>query len=182
LGNGGFGPGYGILGLRDGHATYCETALDGYRHQRYWPRRWQQMAAVLLPICDWGGGVVSLVDCSTRTARIWALCPEPHWQSCGEPRPGSFPKGALTASLFREHLGLTEWLRRWIDGTLHQPAAFRDERSNERSPNAQASVTASQRGGQPVSQQATSMRCYPCRPGLGGWSGPWPSESAPQLH
>ncbi len=63
--NGGFGPGYGLLGL-DGGATDDQrgTAVDGYvrrrsynaRHGWYWPER-------LLPICHWGYAIYSCVGC-----------------------------------------------------------------------------------------------------------------------
>ena len=63
VGNGGFGPGYGILGLKDGHSDDGgHTAIELYRERA--PREG------LLPVCYWGCGIYSLIDC--RTGRMWA--------------------------------------------------------------------------------------------------------------
>jgi hypothetical protein len=64
VGNGGFGPAYGILGLRGGYVSDCGTLVEFYRdlRDRQEPegKRWK---AGLLPFCEWGCGMFSCVDC-----------------------------------------------------------------------------------------------------------------------
>jgi hypothetical protein len=112
VGNGGFGPGYGILGLRGGHRDDPEgTAVDHYRAVRagsFGP----SMPAGLLPLCHWGCGIYSLVDVADLEARMWGWDPNPQ------------PDAALM--LFRQSMTLGEWLGRWVDGRLYQPWLIED--------------------------------------------------------
>jgi hypothetical protein len=78
-GNGGFGPGYGILGLRDGHRDDTRrAALDLYReaHDTSSPH-WSFLPASLLPICYWGCGIYSFTDCSQPQGPMWGWDPNP---------------------------------------------------------------------------------------------------------
>jgi hypothetical protein len=110
VGNGGFGPGYGILGVRDGFTDDVgDTALDAYRRFHSW-RRELSMPDSLLPICHWGCAIYSLVDCASADAEMWAC----------DPNPG------LDDDVFRQETTLIEWLQRWVDGCLYQPALFED--------------------------------------------------------
>jgi len=69
--NGGFGPGYGLVGIGGGAAGFARAGREWYCEHEYrsqrrpdlearfdWPRR-------LLPVCDWGRGIYSCVDCSS---------------------------------------------------------------------------------------------------------------------
>ena len=94
--NGGFGPGYGILGVPD--------TVDA--HRAFHAGR----PSPLLPICDWGCGIASLVDCSSWDGAMWAC----------DPNPG------VEDDIFREPLTLPQWLGRWVDGRLNQPALIED--------------------------------------------------------
>jgi hypothetical protein len=110
IGNGGFGPGYGILGLRGGLTDDLgDTALEAYR-RFHSLRREASVPHSLLPICNWGCAIYSLVDCGTADGHMWAC----------DPNPG------VDDDVFREPVTLAEWLRRWVDGRLHQPALFED--------------------------------------------------------
>jgi hypothetical protein len=110
VGNGGFGPGYGILGVRDGFTDDLgDTALDAYR-RFHSLRRDFSVPDSLLPICHWGCAIYSLVDCATASIDMWAC----------DPNPG------VDDDVFREPLTLIGWLGRWVDGRLHQPALFED--------------------------------------------------------
>jgi hypothetical protein len=64
--NGGFGPGYGILGLVGGAVDeFDETAVDSYLARPRAgaeDRRWQWPRG-LLPFCNWGCQIYSCVDC-----------------------------------------------------------------------------------------------------------------------
>jgi hypothetical protein len=111
--NGGFGPGYGILGLRGGHTADGRTALDLYRQTYDRPApSWPARPAALLPLCHWGCGIYSYVDCSQPDGPIWGSDPNP-----GRP---------LAESLFSQPFTMAEWLSRWIRHTLVQPTLVQD--------------------------------------------------------
>jgi hypothetical protein len=120
LGDGGFGPAYGLLGLATRWQFHPGTVLDAYAAQRKWPAPWRERAEALLPICDWGSGVQSFVDLTDAT--MWAL--DPHAGTSGQ----------LGLLLFPQHMTLTEWLGRWAGNALHQPAIIRDRRTGRLRP------------------------------------------------
>lgn len=99
VGNGGFGPGYGIIGLRGGHRDDLgRTAVE-------LSRRWRELPDGLLPLCTWGYAIYSFVDCTGAEAGMWAC----------DPNPGA------ENDLFREPMTLAVWLERWVGGRLRQP-------------------------------------------------------------
>lgn len=63
--NGGFGPGYGLIGVAGGRATNLGTLVDEYhgiiRGAEYLGINWKPG---LLPFCEWGCNVFSCVDCT----------------------------------------------------------------------------------------------------------------------
>jgi hypothetical protein len=118
VGNGGFGPGYGLLGLPDGHGGDQETSLGLYRQAHDNPSSfWSFLAPGLLPVCSWGCAIYSLVDCSQPDGPMWG------W----DPNPG--PPGG--EALYPERRTLAEWLGRWLDGTLYQPWVVEDPVTGE---------------------------------------------------
>ena len=117
IGNGGFGPGYGVLGVGGGHVDEDpRTAVDLFwltGSEEHDPWRGPP-GATLLPICNWGCGIYSFVDCSSPEARMWAWDPNP------------VPPKELSSALFPEDVTLVDWLGRWIELRLNQPAAVQD--------------------------------------------------------
>lgn len=112
LGDGGWGPAHGLRALAD--------ILGDYREQRRnWPEAWRPRAAALLPLCEWGCGIASYVDCTDPGAGMWAIDPNPA------------PYEDFHVALFPQHFGFTEWVRRWLDGTLHQPWLLQDEKTGQ---------------------------------------------------
>lgn len=112
IGNGGFGPGYGILGLdggfTDDRGHNALEVSDGFRDD--FPGR------LLLALCHWGCAIYSLVDLDTPDSLMW----------------GFDPNGAPDErALFCQGIGLSEWLERWIDGRLHQPVVIEDPETGE---------------------------------------------------
>ncbi|MEV0661599.1 SMI1/KNR4 family protein [Actinomadura luteofluorescens] len=82
LGDGGFGPAYGLGPL--------QVILRDYEEQQQsWPEAWQPMARALLPICNWGCGIASYIDLTDPSIRMWAIDPNPA------------PAGHYEVSLFR---------------------------------------------------------------------------------
>ncbi|WP_306209701.1 SMI1/KNR4 family protein [Actinoplanes sp. RD1] len=122
LGDGGFGPAYGLPGLAGRRPFHPGTMLESYLAQRKWPQPWRERAEALLPLCDWGCGVQSFVDLSDPAAPMWAL--DPHAGTAGQ----------LGLLLFRQPLTLAEWLARWVATDLHQPALIRDDRTGRLRP------------------------------------------------
>ena len=113
VGNGGFGPGYGVIGVRGGATDpYGRTLLDAYR-EFHSLRRAESLSDALLPLCDWGCGIVSFVDCASAHGDMWAC----------DPNPG------VEDDTFRQPLTLVEWFAGWVDGRLHQPALIEDPES-----------------------------------------------------
>ena len=67
----------------------------------------------LLPICFWGCGIYSFIDCSQQQGQIWS------W----DPNPGPVDKRAL----FQQSYTLAEWLDRWVRRKLCQPVLVLDQ-------------------------------------------------------
>jgi hypothetical protein len=114
VGNGGFGPGYGVLGLGGGHRDDTGmTAIDLCR-QAHGSRSsaWSFLPTGLLPLCHWGCAIYSFVDCSHPGGRMWA------W----DPNPGPVGREAL----FDQAISLADWLGRWVACQLCQPTLVHD--------------------------------------------------------
>lgn len=92
VGDGGFGPGYGVTGLADGSDGDFGTLVEAYQTMRDGYRRWPPQ---LLPFCEWGGNLLSCVDCLAAPYPVY-------WFEEGELAPG-MP-------------GLTEFLECWASG------------------------------------------------------------------
>jgi hypothetical protein len=102
--NGGFGPGYGLIGLKGGATDDESTIVDLYHSFRHRPTRSEPWGEKLLPICHWGCSYYSYLDCALPQAPVLAI---------DEDRHGHGPWGcafSLHAASFEE------WLQRWLDG------------------------------------------------------------------
>jgi len=103
--NGGFGPGYGIIGLVGGFLSDLKKDVaEEYRLRRevwdegpQWPER-------LLPICHWGCAIYSCVDCSEAATRIVRFDPNP-------------VDADWSIAYGDEGYSLEAWLTAWLDGT-----------------------------------------------------------------
>jgi hypothetical protein len=117
VGNGGFGPGYGILGVRDGQRDdQGYTAIDLYRRAHDASTGgWAFLPPSLLPICYWGCAIYSFIDCSAGDGPMWG------W----DPNPGPTDERAL----FPHEVTFAEWLDLWMAGRLYQPTLVHDDRS-----------------------------------------------------
>ncbi len=104
VGNGGFGPGYGLLSV--------DKVLEIVRSP--WPS-WIDLP--LLMVCDWGCAISSLVDASDDRGAMWGFDPN--------------PTGVNEESLFEENCSLGEWLERWVRGQAFQPVLVNDPDSGQ---------------------------------------------------
>jgi hypothetical protein len=108
IGNGGFGPGYGLTGLTGGVPDDTEkTAPALYEMFRsidpdepgwHWPER-------LLPICHWGCAIRSCIDCADPAFRMRIFDPNGH---DGDDWSDTF---------FEEAPSFESWLWAWASGT-----------------------------------------------------------------
>jgi hypothetical protein len=108
IGNGGFGPGYLLLGTGGGTTDdRGETADQWYMSQRRlgpddggwsWPEQ-------LYPLCHWGCAIYSCVDCSKPGHPVLRFDPN---QYSGE--------GSYKECLSPEGYSLREWLWAWAQG------------------------------------------------------------------
>jgi hypothetical protein len=103
IGNGGFGPGYGLIGLTNGVPDdQGKTGPDIYRLFRSdpeldWPNG-------LLPICHWGCAILSCVDCVDTNFRMQVFDPNVHegddWRD----------------AFFEESISFEKWISDWTAG------------------------------------------------------------------
>ena len=98
-------------------ATLAGRRFDLYLHAReisplpFYPD-WWFLPYRLLPLCEWGCGICSFIDCSDPEGPVWG------W----DPKTGAEGERAL----FPEPFVLAEWLARWLAGTLTQPFLIED--------------------------------------------------------
>ena len=79
IGNGGFGPGYGLTGLTHGAPDDTgQTAPAIYEVFRSPGASELNWPIGLLPICHWGCGIVSCVDCIDPNFRMRIFDPNVH--------------------------------------------------------------------------------------------------------
>ena len=94
VGNGGFGPDYGLLPLEDAVDLYVLRRAAGAGNAWAWPTG-------VLPILDWGCDMNACVDCRSDEGTVLLFEPNP-----GEPEQ----------AWWIEQPSLEAWLRAWIDG------------------------------------------------------------------
>lgn len=65
IGNGGFGPGYGVIGLANGHACDFGNLVETYNQLKSdYEKEGKEWVTNTLPFCAWGCNVFSCVACA----------------------------------------------------------------------------------------------------------------------
>jgi hypothetical protein len=105
VGNGGFGPGYGLIGIAGGATDAGHTIIDLY-HGFHAPQTsdpaWQ-WPTKLVPLCPLGCAMYACIDCTTaHGAIVWY---EPNPRESGEP---------LDRFLIPIAVSLADWLGSWL--------------------------------------------------------------------
>jgi hypothetical protein len=108
VGNGGFGPGYGLIGLEDGARDdlgncVVDLFLQNKQHNIQdhfwnWPDR-------LIPICHWGCAIYSCIDCSYLDYPVINFDPNKQEED-GRWDDAFIPQGTIFA----------EWIEGWLNG------------------------------------------------------------------
>jgi hypothetical protein len=106
VGNGGFGPGYGLIGLPGGHTGDAGGSIvELYESDRTpvpaWPT-WQWPEAVVA-FCEWGCAIHTCVDCRSGAVLTFD--------------PPSFQEGQPMAQAFAQtHASVAAWFEDWVNG------------------------------------------------------------------
>jgi len=109
ISNGGFGPGYGLLGLEGGaRDDLGSSVIDGYllsRQHHYADQPTWIWPEYVLPVCHWGCGIYSCLDCAQIEAPVLLFDPndldEHHrWSDVFYPQMASFER----------------WMTLWVNG------------------------------------------------------------------
>ena len=118
VGNGGFGPGYGLFGLPTSSEDENESVVGQYLMLRQlqtdppWP-------VGLIPLCDWGCGIASYLDCSRAGAPVVRLDPNMQKEDVAEQVPTEMPfdkAKQVEDACWLESASLEQWLTDWVDG------------------------------------------------------------------
>jgi hypothetical protein len=120
IGNGGFGPGYGMLGIVGGTVDLGDgnTAIDLYEMFRTsdpedpawtWP-------AGLLPVCDWGCAIRSCIDCTSSDGPVITF--DPNSRDLNEP---------MDRALVQTHATVGAWFEDWVGGVNLWDVMFEDD-------------------------------------------------------
>ena len=105
VGNGGFGPGYGLLALNDkGAKNYHSNLVDWYLQSTTkappgyppWPR-------FFVTICDWGDGITSLLNAADALGPIFRF------------RGDAYADGPWENVIKPEAPSMSVWLEEWLD-------------------------------------------------------------------
>jgi hypothetical protein len=107
IGNGGFGPGYGLIGLTYGVPD--DTGKTGpaiyrqFREAKIHEPNWNWPSG-LLPVCHWGCAILSCVDCADPNFRMRIFDPNVH------------DSDDWSDAFFEEAASFESWIGDWASG------------------------------------------------------------------
>lgn len=120
VGDGGFGPGYGLFRMKTHQVIHPASLPGGQETDRY------------LKICDWGCAIASFLDCKQPAAPVFRFDPN---QTAADVKTGiAFTEDAHFGIIYSEYDSLADWLEAWVSGQELffstyglDPAEFEDE-------------------------------------------------------
>jgi hypothetical protein len=108
VGNGGFGPGYGLIGLPGGYLHDDERSIvelyELYRAADSDAPTWWQWPDGLVPLCDWGCAIFSCVACDTGAIITF------------DSNQLDAESGRITEALAQSHSSVAAWFEDWVKG------------------------------------------------------------------
>jgi hypothetical protein len=108
IGNGGFGPGYGLIGISGGTPDDSGKTVPAYyrlfRSRRTEDQTWSWPEGLLV-ICHWGCSIYSCVDCLHPRFRMRVFDPNVH-----------VDHDSWDNSFFEERTSFDDWIGAWADG------------------------------------------------------------------
>ncbi|WIN00025.1 SMI1/KNR4 family protein [Actinoplanes oblitus] len=117
LGNGGFGPSYGLMSIEElAHAVPDRDS---------WPMSLAPACTFLLPVSSWGCGIESCIDLCSQDAQMWVI--DPNYGPDNEADPVQFPHGTASLVLYPHGMTFASWLHRWARQDLSLPLVVEDE-------------------------------------------------------
>ena len=140
IGNGGFGPGYGLIGVECGNEPdFTLKTLGGVYSKYHKPSEdCKQLPDKMLPVCTWGCAIYSFLDCSKPEVPVLVLDEDSHvvdnalqvtlTDESGEvieeyEFPGNKPRTPMHANKVPKELPLSlhknsfeQWLTDWANG------------------------------------------------------------------
>lgn len=104
--NGGFGPGYGLVGIGGGRPGFRNRARTWFCDDKYISLRSNpqiQWPPQVLPVCDWGCGIYSCIDTTNEDAPMLRVVVDALYDA---------PSLAFASM----DCTFTEWLQAWVGG------------------------------------------------------------------
>jgi hypothetical protein len=107
VGNGGFGPGYGLIGVggAEPYTSTHQSVQDLYDREVHNSSSGDTWPEGLLPICDYGCANFACVDCSRKSARVLRVDADAYLRA-------DVPSRRKSLRLERE--SLEEWFEDWL--------------------------------------------------------------------
>jgi hypothetical protein len=109
VGNGGFGPGYGLIGVSEGASDDQGNTIEILYHLYHkdepsdpnwnWPKG-------LVPICYWGCAIYSCIDCNRPNAPVIVFDPNEHEEH-----------KSWDTSFILQRASFEEWIEAWLNGS-----------------------------------------------------------------
>ena len=106
--NGGFGPGYGFLGLYGGVTNEDRHTLAEFHRgtaQASFRKRFPEWPSQTIRVCNWGCAMYSCIDCATSDFQVWHFEPNPSAEELG-----------FVNCLIPHKRGFDAFLEAWLDG------------------------------------------------------------------
>jgi hypothetical protein len=106
VGNGGFGPGYGLIGLPGGYTgDEGGSVVDLYESRRAWATdgRGQRWPEAVVPFCEWGCAIYTCVDCHSGAVLTF----DPNTSDWDAPAGLAFGQ---------THPSVRAWFEDWVEG------------------------------------------------------------------
>ena len=125
---GGFGPGYGLYAIPTGPGAKLEDNLVARYEQWRSSQKSPRWPLGLLPLCEWGSGIASFVDCISPDGPVIRLDPNMPKKDADERIPEALRYSRadqVKEACWIESPSIQLWLTSWVDDVKLFYAAYR---------------------------------------------------------